>query len=41
MREGRAKIFKYVMSVSGGVDLCLIGGERHGLDGGAVDLKFK
>ena len=41
MREGWAKIFKYVMSVSGGVDLCLIGGERHGPDSSGIDLKFR
>ena len=27
--------------ISGGVELCLIGGERHNLDDGGVDLKFK
>ena len=27
--------------ISGGVELCLIGGERHNPDDGGVDLKFK
>ena len=27
--------------ISSGVNLCLISGERHGPDGGGVDLKFR
>ena len=27
--------------IGGGVELCLIGGERHSLDGSGVDLEFK
>ena len=27
--------------IGGGVDLCLIGCERHGPDGSGVDLKFR
>ena len=27
--------------IGGGVELCLIGGERHSLNGSGVDLEFK
>ena len=29
------------MQISSGVDLCLISGERHDLDGDGVNLKFR
>ena len=40
-RRGGSWVFVDRWWGRGGVDLCLIGDERHGLDGGRVDLKFR